>query len=72
MRCPTCDGSGIIHHEQYHGLHDLWVMSYCEECGGSGVVSCCEPQTNPLGDGTTPEATQDTEPPAKSHPLGTR
>jgi hypothetical protein len=47
MRCETCQGTGriiaavtrIVQCVQ-HLLHDHYLL--CEECGGAGIVSCCE------------------------------
>ena len=74
MICPNCDGKGVIQYERYPA-NDLWVMSYCEECGGSGVVSCCEPQADArvrTDDGTPPGANPNTRPPGESRRPGIR
>ena len=48
MKCPNCDGSGIVNEPIYNKSHTLiknWAIKKCDMCNGSGEY-IGEPQTN--------------------------
>jgi hypothetical protein len=44
MRCEACQGKGRV---VWHYLDEGDEILPCRECGGQGIVSCCEPQAMP-------------------------
>lgn len=48
MKCPNCDGSGIVNEPIYNKSHTLiknWAIKKCDMCNGSGEY-IGEPMTN--------------------------
>lgn len=48
MKCPNCDGSGIVNEPIYNKSHTLiknWAIKKCDICNGSGEY-VAEPMTN--------------------------
>lgn len=42
MICPECFGKGFKVQHRAKNSREMAVMLYCNLCGGTGIIHCCE------------------------------
>lgn len=42
MICQRCDGTGLIERDRLYALLVLRKFETCPDCGGYGIIHCCE------------------------------